>query len=204
MKSHRHAANSLWKTTAARRALIALAIVITAAFALRFRTKAADAAPTFTQTNLVSDTAGMAKTTDPNLVNPWGMALGINSGIWVSDEGTGKATTYDGTGKVISTGSGFNVTIPGASAGTNAKPTGIATNDTQGFVISSGGKSAPSTELFATLDGTTRGICLSELRAHFSTKVTCSNSSSTRSANTSLFPTGSWRTASTTTITNLA
>jgi len=157
MKSHRHAANSLRKTTAARRALIALAIVITAAFALRFRTKAADAAPTFTQTNLVSDTAGMAKTTDPNLVNPWGMALGINSGIWVSDEGTGKATTYDGTGKVISTGSGFNVTIPGASAGTNAKPTGIATNDTQGFVISSGGKSAPSTELFATLDGTIAG-----------------------------------------------
>src|SRR5262245_57406607 len=27
---------------------------------------------TFIQTNLVSDVPGMAKTTDPNLVNPWG------------------------------------------------------------------------------------------------------------------------------------
>ena len=58
-------------------------------------------AVTFTQTNLVSDIPGMAKTTDPNLVNPWGMTVGTNSGLWVSDNGTGKATTYDGTGQPI-------------------------------------------------------------------------------------------------------
>src|SRR5438105_13016737 len=53
--------------------------------------------PTFTQTNLISDIPGQAKITDPNLVNPWGMTLGLNSGLWISDNGTSKATTYDGT-----------------------------------------------------------------------------------------------------------
>src|SRR5262249_10949475 len=36
-------------------------------------------------------------------------------------------------------------------------PTGVATNATSGFVISSGAQSAPSTELFATEDGTIAG-----------------------------------------------
>src|SRR5438477_8768614 len=48
-------------------------------------TTATTAAPTFTQTNLVSDVPGLARTTDPNLVNSWGMALGLNSGLWVAD-----------------------------------------------------------------------------------------------------------------------
>src|ERR671931_1185578 len=114
------------------------------------------ASPTFTQTNLVSDVPGMARTTDPNLVNPWGMTLGLNSGLWVSDNGTGKATTYDSTGQPIPAGSPLVVTIPAPGGGASA-PTGVATNGTFGFVISSGGKSAPSTELFATEDGTIAG-----------------------------------------------
>src|SRR5439155_11417616 len=102
-------------------------------------------ATTFTQTNLVSDVPGMAKTTDPNLVNPWGMALGLNSGLWVGNNGTGKATTYDGTGQPIPSGSPLIVTIPGPGGGTDSSaPTGVATNGTTGFVISSAGKSAPS------------------------------------------------------------
>ena len=68
------------------------------------QSSAASVTPTFTQTNLVSDVAGMAKITDPNLVNPWGMALGLNSGIWISDNATGKATTYDGAGHPLPSG----------------------------------------------------------------------------------------------------
>ena len=49
----------------------------------------------FTQTNLVSDIPGMAATTDPNLVNPWGIAFGQNSGIWVANNHSGTATVYD-------------------------------------------------------------------------------------------------------------
>src|SRR5258708_29307418 len=72
----------------------------------------ADASPTFTKTNLVSDVDGMAKFTDPNLVNPWGMTLGTNSGLWVSNNGSGMATTYDGTGKAIPAGTPLVVKIP--------------------------------------------------------------------------------------------
>ncbi len=111
---------------------------------------------TFTQTNLVSDVPGSAGITDPNLVNPWGITLGLNSGLWISDNGAGKATTYDGTGQPIPSASPLAVTIaaPGGGVG---KPTGAATNGTSGFVISSGGNSAPSTELFSTEDGTIAG-----------------------------------------------
>src|SRR5438552_972248 len=112
---------------------------------------------TFTQTNLVSDVPGMAKTTDPNLVNPWGIAIGTNSGLWVSDNGAGKATTYDGTGQPIPAGSPLAVTIPAPGGKGTSAPTGVVTNATPGFVISAAGKSAPSTELFATEDGTIAG-----------------------------------------------
>src|SRR5262249_50539695 len=114
-------------------------------------------ATTFTQTNLVSDVAGMAKTTDPNLVNPWGLTLGLNSGIWVSDNGAGKATTYDGPGHAIPSGSPLAVTIPAPGGTGTSAPTGVATNGTSGFVISSGTQSGPSIELFATEDGTIAG-----------------------------------------------
>src|SRR5437870_5801729 len=40
---------------------------------------------TFIRTNLVSDMPGVAKLTDPNLVNPWGIAIGLNNGLVVSD-----------------------------------------------------------------------------------------------------------------------
>ena len=122
-------------------------------------------AVTFTQSNLVTDDPAFlasqgfapAAHTDPSLVNPWGMALGTNSGLWISDNGAGKATTYDGTGQPIPAGSPLVVTIPGPGGTGSGTPTGVATNATSGFVISSGTQSGPSTELFATEDGTIAG-----------------------------------------------
>src|SRR5262245_22995898 len=81
---------------------------------------------TFTQANLVSDVPGMAKITDPNLVNPWGMTLGTNSGLWVSDNHAGKATAYDGTGQPIPSGSPLVVTIPAPGDSGTSAPTGVA------------------------------------------------------------------------------
>ena len=52
----------------------------------------------FQQTNLVSDVPGLAATTDPHLVNPWGLARSATSPWWVSDNGTGVATLYNGAG----------------------------------------------------------------------------------------------------------
>src|SRR5438128_3372431 len=108
--------------------------------------RTAPAGTTFIQTNLVSDIPGMAQRTDPNLVNPWGMTLGTNSGLWVADNGVGKATTYDGNGQPIPAGSPLVVTIPAPGGGASA-PTGVATNATEGFIISASGHSAPSREL---------------------------------------------------------
>jgi aldose sugar dehydrogenase len=137
-----------------------LVFVVSAAITIVPHLRSADGGgiPTFTQTNLVSDIPGMARITDPKLVNPWGMTLGLNSGLWISDNGSGQATTYDGAGNPIPSGSPQVVTIPApGSGGGKSSPTGVATNATAGFVISAAGKSAPSAELFATEDGTIAG-----------------------------------------------
>ena len=46
------------------------------------------------QTNLVSDIPGLAKLTDPDLVNAWGISFGSTSPFWISDNGKGLATLY--------------------------------------------------------------------------------------------------------------
>src|SRR5438874_725865 len=62
-------------------------------------------AVTFTETDLVSDVPGLAATTDPNLVNPWGITVGTNSGLWIANNGTGTAETFDGAGQALPSGS---------------------------------------------------------------------------------------------------
>ena len=88
----------------------------------------ADGANSFTQTNLVSDIPGMAKTTDPDLANPWGVSFSPMSPFWVSDNGTGLATLYNGAGDKL----GLVVTVPGAGGGLGA-PTGQVFNSSSSF-----------------------------------------------------------------------
>ena len=75
-------------------------------------------ASAYAQFNLVSDLAGVAAVTDPNLINPWGMSSSSNSPIWVSDNGTGLSTLYNGAG----TPQSLVVTIP------DGAPTGQVNN----------------------------------------------------------------------------
>src|SRR4051794_19010557 len=56
------------------------------------------ALPQFNQTNLVSDGATPAQHTDPNLVNPWGIAITKTGAVWVADNGTGVTTLYNQNG----------------------------------------------------------------------------------------------------------
>ncbi|MEO8971088.1 MAG: TIGR03118 family protein [Ktedonobacteraceae bacterium] len=107
----------------------------------------------YQQTNLTSDISGMAKFTDKNLVNPWGISFAPGSPFWISDEGTGLSTLYDGTGKPQS----LIVTVPSAPGGTAGTPTGTVFNSTSGFAVSENGKSGASLFLFDTLDGTISG-----------------------------------------------
>src|SRR5690242_2460039 len=53
-----------------------------------------------TQTNIVSNGAVAAISTDPNLVNPWGVAYGPSSPFWIADNGKSVATVYDADGTI--------------------------------------------------------------------------------------------------------
>jgi uncharacterized protein (TIGR03118 family) len=103
----------------------------------------------FDQTNLVSSVPGLANNTDPNLVNPWGVSFSATSPFWVSNQGTGTTTLYDGAGNLIEVGGNPSITIPGGTSGT-AGPTGQVNNGTTGFLVN--GSAAHF--IFANLNGT--------------------------------------------------
>lgn len=112
------------------------------------------AAPAFAQTgydqtNLVSDIPGLARVTDPNLLNPWGMASSATSPWWVADNGAGLSTLYNGNTGVKSA---LTVTIPTESGGTPpSAPTGLVFNSTSAFGLATGGKAL---FIFSTENGT--------------------------------------------------
>ena len=109
----------------------------------------------YTQTNLVSNTAGVAPVTDPQLINPWGLSRASGSPWWVSDKGTGFSTLYNGAGAKQS----LIVTIPPADPNDKKTPTGtptgtIANGSKTDFLLAPG---APAVFLFSTIDGTIAG-----------------------------------------------
>ena len=57
------------------------------------------AAQKATPTNLTSDITDVGTFMDANLVNPWGLVASPAGPWWISDNGTGLSTLYDGTGK---------------------------------------------------------------------------------------------------------
>lgn len=105
----------------------------------------------YNQTNLVSNTSGVAPVTDPDLINPWGVSRGSGSPWWVSDNGTGFATLYNGAGAK----QGLVVKIPAVVSGKQGTPTGTIFNDSSTDFLLAPGK--PAAFLFATIDGTIAG-----------------------------------------------
>jgi len=106
----------------------------------------------FTRTDLTADSSATSSTApniDPNLINAWGMSRSSGSPWWISDNGTGLATLYDGAGVAQS----LVVTIPALGGGTSA-PTGQVFNATSGFEIAPGAKAI---FIFVTEDGTISG-----------------------------------------------
>jgi len=95
-------------------------------------------APTaFTVTNLVADTAGTAaRTTDAHLVNPWGIAFGPTTAIWVANNHDATATQYDGNGKAQPTATPLVVNLAPSAAGAAFNPTGTVFNASGDFVVS--------------------------------------------------------------------
>ncbi len=117
-------------------ALFVLALAFTSTLALA----------QYTATTLVKNTG---KKGDTQLINPWGLAYGPSAPFWLSDEGTGLSTLYDGNGVKQS----LVVTIPTASGTGVGTPTGIVYNASSEFKI----KTWTSAFLFCTLDGTISG-----------------------------------------------
>jgi uncharacterized protein (TIGR03118 family) len=109
----------------------------------------------YTQTNLVSNTTGVAPVTDPQLINPWGISRGSGSPWWVSDNATGLSTLYNGAGAKQS----LIVTIPPADPTNKNTPTGTPTgtifNGSQTDFLLAPAK--PALFLFSTIDGTIAG-----------------------------------------------
>ena len=109
----------------------------------------------YTETKLQANSPGVAEATDPQLVNPWGLARTAGSAWWVADNAKGVSTLYNGPGMKQS----LVVTIPPANPNNPSKPTGntgtptgiISNSSTTDFVLAPG---APADFIFVTLDGT--------------------------------------------------
>ena len=101
---------------------------------------------TYSQHNLVSDVPDFADHTDPNLVNPWGVAVDPNGLFWIANNRVGLSTVYDGSGLPLSDG----VVIPPPAGGSPAAPTGVVFNSTADFVV---GPNLPAQFIYATEDG---------------------------------------------------
>ena len=117
------------------------AILLVAAIAAQGQTPA----NIYRVVNLVSNVSGVAAVTDPNLVDPWGMA---NAGtpFWVSNHVTGNSTIYNAAGAITA----LVVTIPTASGTGAGKPTGQVQGGGLPFPLANG-KNASF--IFCTEDG---------------------------------------------------
>lgn len=102
----------------------------------------------YVQTNLVSDIPGLATTTDPNLVNPWGLTRTQSSPWWVANNGTETSTLYNGLGQRFPLAMPLVVTIPGGA------PTGTVANTSTDFQLTTGN---PARFIFVTEEGTISG-----------------------------------------------
>jgi len=124
-----------------------IASAVCLALALTFCGSAAMAQ--YQLTNLVSNQVKQARFDDPLLVNGWGLVYGPGGPFWVSDQGSGWSTLYNGAGVK----QGLIVLIPSASGAGPGSPTGIIFNGSQDFQV----QGWPAFFLFATLDGTISG-----------------------------------------------
>lgn len=128
-----------------------------AAAALAGLSPATAASQLVTEVNLVTDSQAFlasqgftaAATEDRSLINPWGVSFGPTSPFWVSNQGSGNATLYNGAGAKQA----LTVTIPGSMGGPTG-PTGQVFNATSSFLLPGGSKGV---FFFANLDGSISG-----------------------------------------------
>src|ERR1700686_4617860 len=109
-----------------KRALLLFALLVTLAIPSGMWAQQAG----YSQTNLVSNTAGVANTTDTQLLNPWGISIFPGQDFWIANNNGGTSTLYDAQGNKDTA---LVVTIPGAAHNPNGNcspgcPTGNVSN----------------------------------------------------------------------------
>ena len=142
------------KALTLRLAPFAAALVALAAFGLPAAARDGHEGGAYQVTNLVSDLPGVAAVTDPDLVNPWGISFSPTGPFWLSDNGTGLSTLYNGAGAKQPL---IVVIPPPVGSADGGTPTGQVFNPTPDFVVSQGAKHGKSAFLFASEDGTISG-----------------------------------------------
>ena len=111
----------------------------------------------YIQHNLVSDQAGVADFTDPNLVNAWDIATSATSPFWLSANGTGLAPVYSTASATVTLA--VSTTHPSVPPGKSSMETtgpvsGQVANATTVFLLPNGTKAS---FMFCTEDGTISG-----------------------------------------------
>jgi len=138
------------------KALASLAVLMFASVAVHA------APPGYVQTNLVSNIPGLALHTDPNMLNPWGVAFFSGaSPFWINENGAGISSLIDGMGNPFP---GLpSVIIPAPTSATGGTPTGIVANTFAVLNTADGAFQIPGPHdtsfgpalfIFATEDGT--------------------------------------------------
>ncbi len=108
----------------------------------------ANAASVFAMTKLVADTAAAgAVTTDPNLVNPWGVSFGTGP-AWVANNHSETSTLYDGAGHPQPGTGALVVNLAPGTGGVTFDPTGLIFNSTTDFVVTEGANSGAALFIF--------------------------------------------------------
>lgn len=130
----------------------ALAVVATAAaVGVPMSAAVGQTGAEYQQTNLISDIPGVARITDPNLVNPWGQSASPTSPLWVADNGSNVSTLYrGGVSGGIPQIVPLTVNIPGGA------PTGTVFNSSPSasdFVVNTAMGSAPANFIFDSESG---------------------------------------------------
>jgi uncharacterized protein (TIGR03118 family) len=149
-RSNRHATRNRLRFLALSILTFAVATVTS-----QVRSTVAESVSSFKVDNLVGSMGTGGKTKDARMINAWGVAFISADGgtpFWINDEGTGVSELIDGNGKTFKA-LPF-VTVPGATAGSTGKPTGIVGNATGLFPIPG---STSALFIFDTEEGTIAG-----------------------------------------------
>jgi uncharacterized protein (TIGR03118 family) len=107
----------------------------------------------FKQTNLLSDSRGLAARTEPALLNPWGVAFMPGQSFWIAVNNSGSAELLDRTG----TPNRIFVVPPPRGSSNQSTPTGIVANLINGVVSGFDVNHVSSRFIFDTEDGTISG-----------------------------------------------